>query len=149
MPVGQMPIGGATVFGPEHYTYKEGQPSLNAWASAGDNTGQNTEDTHPIPWYKLKFMTPPGIEPGPLRRVGRQWLYRLRQGDGLFSFHLIENDYFNFLGSVRLYSINHAPLNEFSVRCRSTVTSMFLIPAHKCADFRSVVSRDLRHIERR
>ena len=32
-------------------------------ASAGDNTGQNTKDTHLIPGQKLKFLTPPEIEP--------------------------------------------------------------------------------------
>ena len=36
----------------------------NVRASAEDNTGQNTKDTHPIPGQKLKFLTPPGIEPG-------------------------------------------------------------------------------------
>ena len=36
----------------------------NVGASAEDNTGQNTKDTHPIPGQKLKFLTPPGIEPG-------------------------------------------------------------------------------------
>ena len=35
----------------------------NVRASAGDNTG-HTKDTHPIPGQKLKFLTPPGIEPG-------------------------------------------------------------------------------------
>ena len=37
----------------------------NGRASAEDNTGQNTKDTHPIPGRKLKFLTPPGIELGP------------------------------------------------------------------------------------
>ena len=37
----------------------------NVRVSAEDNTGQNTKDTHPIPGYKLKFLTPQGIEPGP------------------------------------------------------------------------------------
>ena len=37
----------------------------NVRASTGDNTGQNTKDTHPIPGQKLKFLTSPGIEPGP------------------------------------------------------------------------------------
>ena len=37
----------------------------NVRASAEDNTGQNTKDTHPIAGQKLKFLTPPGIEPGP------------------------------------------------------------------------------------
>ena len=37
----------------------------NIRASTEDNTGQNTKDTHPIPGQELKFLTPPGIEPGP------------------------------------------------------------------------------------
>ena len=37
----------------------------NVRASAEDNTGQNTKDTHPIPGQKLKFLNPPEIEPGP------------------------------------------------------------------------------------
>ena len=37
----------------------------NVRASAADNTWQNTKDTHPIPGQKLKFLTTPGIEPGP------------------------------------------------------------------------------------
>ena len=37
----------------------------NVRTSAEDNTGQNTKDTHPIPGQKLKFLTPPRIEPGP------------------------------------------------------------------------------------
>ena len=39
----------------------------NVSVSAENNTGQNTDKghTHPIPGKKLKFLTPPGIEPGP------------------------------------------------------------------------------------
>ena len=37
----------------------------NVRASAVDNTEQNTKDINPIPGQKLKFLTPPGIEPGP------------------------------------------------------------------------------------
>ena len=37
----------------------------NVRAPAEDNTGQNTKDIHRIPGQKLKFMTPPGIEPWP------------------------------------------------------------------------------------
>ena len=37
----------------------------NVRASAGDRAGQNRKGTHPIPGQKLKFLTPPGIEPGP------------------------------------------------------------------------------------
>ena len=40
-----------------------GQHSVRA--SAGDSTGQKTKDKHPIPGQKLKFLTPPEIEPGP------------------------------------------------------------------------------------
>ena len=37
----------------------------NFRTTAGDNTGQNTKDTHSVPGQKLKFLTTPGIEPGP------------------------------------------------------------------------------------
>ena len=37
----------------------------NVRASAGDNTGQNANDTHPLTGHKLKFLAPLGIEPGP------------------------------------------------------------------------------------
>ena len=40
-----------------------------------------TKDTHPIPRQKLKFLTPPELNPG--RRAGRQGLYRPRHGDEL------------------------------------------------------------------
>ena len=37
----------------------------NIRTSAEDNTGQNTDKEHtPNPRTKLKFLTPPGIEPG-------------------------------------------------------------------------------------
>ena len=37
----------------------------NVRASAEDNTGQNTKHTLSILGQKLKFLTPPGVEPGP------------------------------------------------------------------------------------
>ena len=50
----------------------------NVRASAEGNTGQNTDKyTHPIPGHKLKFLTPPGIEPGPPhsgRFTGSRWI---------------------------------------------------------------------------
>ena len=69
----------------------------NARASAGDNTGQNTKDTHPIPGQKLKFLTLPGIESGP-PRVGRQGLYQSRHGDGS-KFYFIATKY-KFTGKL-------------------------------------------------
>ena len=51
--------------------YKDGPPWMcgqhDVRASAEGNTGQNTDQghTHPIPGQKLKFLTPPRIEPGP------------------------------------------------------------------------------------
>ena len=36
----------------------------NVRATAGYNTAQNTKETHTIPGQKLKFLTPPGTEPG-------------------------------------------------------------------------------------
>ena len=53
----------------------------NVRASAEENTGQNTKDTHPIPGQKLKFLTPPGIEPGP--QGWKAGTDRPRHGDGL------------------------------------------------------------------
>ena len=55
----------------------------NIRATARDNTGQNTNDTHPVPGEKLTFLTPPGIEPGP--SGWKEGLYRSWQGDGVFS----------------------------------------------------------------
>ena len=60
-------------------------------AIARDNAGQNTKETHPNPRYKLKFLTPPGIEHGtpgweagtlpitPQRRTHQKLLLLLRQ----------------------------------------------------------------------
>ena len=39
----------------------------NVRATARDYTGQNTKDTHSVPRYKLKFVTPTAIEAGPPR----------------------------------------------------------------------------------
>ena len=70
MPVSQMPVGRATVFGPEHQTYtRAGLPECVVSTMSGPppKTMQDrtqTKDTHPIPGQKLKFLTPPGIEPG-------------------------------------------------------------------------------------
>ena len=36
----------------------------NVRTTTGDNTGQNTKDTHPVPGLILKFLALPGIEPG-------------------------------------------------------------------------------------
>ena len=38
----------------------------NVRASAEDNTGQNSKDTHPIRGQTLKFLTPPGWKAGTL-----------------------------------------------------------------------------------
>ena len=70
MPVSQMPVGG-TVFGPEHQTYtRAGLPEcvVNTMSGPPPETIQDRtqrKDTHPISRQKLKFLTPPGIEPGP------------------------------------------------------------------------------------
>ena len=70
MPVGQMPVEGATVFGPEYYTDTQGRASLHVWSAqwplpetTKDRTP--TKDTLPIPGQKLKFLIPPRIKPGP------------------------------------------------------------------------------------
>ena len=66
MPVGQMPVGGATVSGPEHYTDTQGWASLNVWSAQcqglhKDNTGQNTDKEHtPNPRIEIKIPDPAG-----------------------------------------------------------------------------------------
>ena len=54
----------------------------NVRASAGDTQDRTqTNDTHPIPGQKLKYLTKPGIEPGPpgwragtLPTTQRRWI---------------------------------------------------------------------------
>ena len=42
--------------------------------------GSQTKDTHPVPENKLKFLTPPEIEPGPQRwKAGTQQISPIRQ----------------------------------------------------------------------
>ena len=59
-------------------------PECVVRASVDNNTGQITDKrhTHPIPGQKLKFPTPPGIEPGlpgwkagTLPTTPRRWIY--------------------------------------------------------------------------
>ena len=67
MTVGLMPVGGATVSGPEHYTDTQGRASLNVWSAQCQvlrRREHRQKDTHPIPGQKLKSLAPPGIEPG-------------------------------------------------------------------------------------
>ena len=70
----------------------------NGRASAGDNTVQNTKDTHPIPGQKLKFLTPPGIEAGPPR--WKQGLYRPRHGDDFYFKLVIVINIFKLIGML-------------------------------------------------
>ena len=72
MPVGQMPVGEQQSLEQNTGQIQKGGPPWicgqhNVRASAEVNTGQNTDKghTHPIPGQKLKFLTPPGIKPGP------------------------------------------------------------------------------------
>ena len=65
--MGQMPAGVAvaTVFGPEQQTYTQrGPPWMcgqhNVRASAGDNTGQNTDNEHTYPRTEIKITDPAG-----------------------------------------------------------------------------------------
>ena len=65
MPVDKMPVRGAIVYRPEHWTDTQGRASLNVWSAQcqglrGDSTGQNTKDTHPIPrcMYVCKVICP-------------------------------------------------------------------------------------------
>ena len=85
MPVGQMPLGGATVFGPEHYTDTQGRASLNVWSDQCQGLRRKqhrTKHRHtPNPRTEIKIPDPAG---------NRTWaaglrlgLYRPRHGDGL------------------------------------------------------------------
>ena len=66
MPVGQMPVGRATVFGPEHYIYtRAGLPeyvvSTMSGPPAGYNIGQNIDKGHaPNPRTEIKIPDPAG-----------------------------------------------------------------------------------------
>ena len=87
MSVGQMPVGSNSLGTRTLDRYMrvglhECVLSTMSWSppeTTQDRT--QTKDIQPIPGEKLKFLTPPGIEPG--LRVGRQGLYRPRHGDGL------------------------------------------------------------------
>ena len=75
MPMGQMPVGRVqTIDQNSSQIHKAELPEIcdqqNVRATARGNTWQNTKGTLPIPGQKLKFLTPPGIEPG--RRFGRR-----------------------------------------------------------------------------
>ena len=64
MPVGQMPVGGASLWTRtlDRYT-RSGLPECVVSTMSGPPP-KTAQDTHPIPGQKLKFLTPPGIEPG-------------------------------------------------------------------------------------
>ena len=67
----QMPVGEHRLWRTlDRYTWV-GIPEIcdrqNVWVTARDNTGHNTKDTHPVRENKLKFLTPPGMEPWLLR----------------------------------------------------------------------------------
>ena len=67
MRVDQMPVGGATDCGPEHYTDTQGRASLNVWAAKcqGNLQKQYSREHRHSPGWKLKLSFPRGIEPGP------------------------------------------------------------------------------------
>ena len=66
MPVGQMTVGGAIVYGPEHWTDTQGRASLNVWLAQcqglrRDSTGQHTDKGHtPNPSIGIKIPDPAG-----------------------------------------------------------------------------------------
>ena len=70
IPIGQIPVGEHRLWTRtlDRYT-RTGLPEICAQqkirATAWDNTGRNTKDTHWIPGHKLNFLTPLRIEPGP------------------------------------------------------------------------------------
>ena len=63
MLVGQMPVGRATVSGPEHQRDTQGRASLNVW-SAQCQGFRRRQHRSEHKGQKLKFLIPPGIEPG-------------------------------------------------------------------------------------
>ena len=73
-------------------------------ASARDSTGQNTKDTHQILGQKLKFLTPPGIEPVGLE--GRTSTDRATATDILHDTFTNTKDLFPQLISVRQTQMN-------------------------------------------
>ena len=91
MTVDQMRVGGEQIWTRtlDKYTMA-GLPEICGQqyvrTTARDNAGRNTKDSHPFLGYKLKFLTPLEIEPGPPRRAGLEGResYRPRHGDGPF-----------------------------------------------------------------
>ena len=87
MPLGQVPVGGASVYRPDT---KQGGPSWmcgqhNVRAFAGDSTGQNTDKGHtPNPRIGIKIPDSAGNRTRG-RRVGRQRLYRPCYSDELIN----------------------------------------------------------------
>ena len=94
MPVGQMPVGGATVSGPEHKTDTQGRASLKVWSTQCHGLRRRQHRTEhkghtPNPRTEIKIPGPPTeIEPGPpgwkagtlpttpRRRIGPQLMKR-------------------------------------------------------------------------
>ena len=65
MPVGQMPVGGATVFGPEHETDTQGRTSLNVWSAQCQGLRRRQHRTEqkghaPNPRTEIKIADPAG-----------------------------------------------------------------------------------------
>ena len=65
MPMGQMPVGGATVFGPEHETDTQGRASLNVWSAQCQGLCQRQHRTEhkghtPNPRTEIKIPDPAG-----------------------------------------------------------------------------------------
>ena len=86
IPVGQMPVGGATVFGPKHWTDTQGRASLHVWSAQCQGLRRQHGTEHRQRKHTQSqdrnLNSWPRRESNPGRWVGRQGLYRPRHGDG-------------------------------------------------------------------
>ena len=105
-----MPVGGATDFGSEHYADTQGRASLNVWSAQCHGRRQRqhrtvpSKDTHPVPEEKLKFLTPPGIEPGSPSLERRDSTDHATAADSSFN-KVFKNQYYNVGLLLRLFII--------------------------------------------
>ena len=62
MPVGQMPVGGATVSGPEHYTGTQGRASLNVWSAQCQGLRRKQHRIEHRQRKEIEIPDPAGLE---------------------------------------------------------------------------------------
>ena len=114
-----------------------------------------TKDTHPIPGQKLKFLTPPGIEPGPpgwkagtLPATPRRWIDNRTHYTRLLSNQRYDTTLIVFLATFICFQISRATTMLFSICAgfasdrigRVYSTNMAdLIFFHKTLTFRTII----------